>query len=171
LSNQPILKITDLQQVGIVVRDLDRAMRGLWETFGIGPWNVVINGPERLYDTRYLGKPGRFGYKVAKHQNKLGSGFEIELIEPLGGPSIYTDFLDRYGEGVQHIGRQLAASRDEFNTMVRKLESGGFPCTMSGRNAFCSFAYFDAASVLHTVLEVIWIDPEGKSVPDRVFPD
>lgn len=167
---EPVLKITDLQQVCIVVHDVDRAVQGLWEAFGIGPWNVFINRPAALWDTTYMGKPASFGYKVAKTQGRVGSGLELEIIQPLEGRSIYTDFLESHGEGLQHIGRHLATDLQDLAEITKRMEEAGFQCIMSGRNSFCAFAYFDTERLWHTVMEVIWVDPAGKPVPDRVFP-
>ena len=33
--------VKGLEQVGIVVRDLQKSMENYWNNFGIGPWNVL----------------------------------------------------------------------------------------------------------------------------------
>ena len=98
-STQPVINITKLEQVCIVVRDVDKSMESMWSTFGIGPWNVFVIHPGVLDEMTYHGKPAQFSFKIARTQNKVG-GFEIELIEPLEGDSIYRDFLRDHGEGV-----------------------------------------------------------------------
>jgi hypothetical protein len=39
--HQQVIKITELEQVCIVVHDVDKTAQAMWNTFGIGPWNVL----------------------------------------------------------------------------------------------------------------------------------
>jgi len=154
-STQPVINITELEQVCIVVRCVDKSVESMWNTFGIGPWNIKTYGPDYLSDMTYHGKPARFRFKAARTHNKLG-GFEIELIEPLEGDNIYRDFLREHGEGIHHVGWHKVDSEEAFAETTRKLEGEGFPCIMSGRTPLGAFAYFDTAKVLNTILEVTW---------------
>jgi hypothetical protein len=92
----------DCIQIGVVVRDLDRTTRGLSEVFGIGPWRTIVYPPEDRDDieTTYRGRPGQFRYRQAFAD--LGS-VELEIIQPLEGESIWSDFLAEHGEGIHHI--------------------------------------------------------------------
>ena len=98
-SNQPVVKITYLDQVCMVVNDLKKSMASLWKTFGIGPWEVYIRDPEStddgksIRDMTYYGKPAQFSYKMASTHDKLG-GMYIELIQPVSGDNIHRDFLN-----------------------------------------------------------------------------
>ncbi len=175
--NQPIINMTELEQVCIVVRDLDKSMESLWNIFGVGPWDVYIRDfnstrdNESLTDMTYYGKPARFSYKMASTHNKLG-GISIELIQPLEGDNIYSDFLRENGEDIHHLGWYVVDSMEAFAETTRKLEKEGFPCIMSGRVYDAAFAYFDTTKVLNTILEVIWRDRSRKRpAPSRVFPE
>ena len=75
-----------------MVSDIDNSIETLWNTFGIGPWNIYVHEPTSETETSYHGKVVPCGYKLARTQNKIG-GFEIELIEPTKENSIYKDFL------------------------------------------------------------------------------
>jgi methylmalonyl-CoA/ethylmalonyl-CoA epimerase len=170
-SSQPVISITKLEQVCIVVHDIDRSMESLWGTFGIGPWNVFVIDSSVLNEMTYRGKPARFSFKMARTQHKVG-GFEIELIEPLEGDSIYRDFLRDHGEGIHHVGWHLADSPGSLTETVRSLEKAGFPCLMSGRSADAAFAYIDTTKALNTTLELFWLDPSATPLrPIRVFPE
>jgi len=83
-SMQPLIKITELDQVCIVVHDIDKSVESMWNKFGIGPWNIINIPPESMSNTTYHGKPARFGFKAALTQKLLG-GIEIELIQPTVG--------------------------------------------------------------------------------------
>ena len=174
--NIPVIKVSELWQVCIVVHDVDKTMKSLWDTFGIGPWEVYIRDPESkninevTTHMTYYGKPARFGYVMARTYGT--EGIKLELIQPVEGDSIYADFLRDHGEGIQHLGWYVVDTLEAFLQTTRKLETGGFPCIMSGRHPGSAFAYFDTTKVLNTVLEVVWRDPKIKRPPpNRIFPE
>jgi catechol 2,3-dioxygenase-like lactoylglutathione lyase family enzyme len=90
------MKIT---QIAVVVRDMEAALKTYTETLGWGPWSVFDYKPPLLHDTRVNGEP------VGTDDRRRGVGGRLgfELIQPVSGPSIYQEFLDSHGEGVQHI--------------------------------------------------------------------
>ena len=168
-SARPVINITKLEQVCIVVHDITKSMKAMWDTFGIGPWDIYTRDSDSLTDTTYHGKPAEFKFKVARNHRKLG-GIEIELIEPVEGDNIYRDFLKEHGEGIQHLGWQIADSLEDFVATSRRLEGAGFPCIMGGRTPNGAFGYFDTTKVLNTVLEVNWWPPGATPQPDYTFP-
>ena len=169
--NQPIIKISELEQVGYVVRDAEKSAESMWKHFGIGPWNIVTIPADFTEKMTYHGKPARFGFKAAVTQKKVG-GFEIELIEPLEGDSTYRDFLRDHGDGIHHLGWHKVNSLDAYNKTARALEQAGFACLMSGQSRGVAFGYFDTTRVLSTILEVLWIDATIATPPPviRVIP-
>ncbi|MGD9108250.1 MAG: VOC family protein [Gammaproteobacteria bacterium] len=164
-----IIKIKNLEQVGMVVQDITTSMQSMWDTFGIGPWDVYVYEPEILQDVLYYNNPSKSGMKVAR--TKVGK-CEIELVESIGQDNIYQDFANKYGNGIQHLGWHVVESEEEFFTTMQAMEKAGFPCIWSGRSPRGRFAYFDTASVLHTLLEMAWIDKDSSHVPPTyVFPE
>jgi methylmalonyl-CoA/ethylmalonyl-CoA epimerase len=141
----------------MVVRDLAKTMESMQNTFGIGPWYVLAYDANSLKDMTYHGKPARFSFKVARTHGRLG-GMEIELIEPVEGDSIYSDFLREHGEGVHHLRCYEVESLEALKVTTMALERQGFPCIMTGRTPRAAFAYFETTPVLKTILEVIcWV--------------
>ena len=176
-SNQPVIKITDLNQVCMVVNDLEKSMASLWSTFGIGPWDICVRDykseieAESIRDMTYYGKPAQYSYKMASTHDKLGGVF-IELIQPVAGDNIYRDFLRKNGEGIQHLGWHVVESQKAFAETWKSLEEEGFPCIMSARLYHTAVAYFDTTKVLNTILEVVWRDPAKiRPAPALVFPE
>jgi methylmalonyl-CoA/ethylmalonyl-CoA epimerase len=172
-----VIKITDLNQVCMVVNDLDKSMASLWRTFGMGPWDIHVrdyeseNEAESIRDMTYYGKPAQFSYKMASTHDKFGGVF-IELIQPVAGDNIYRDFLKKNGEGIHHLGWHVVESQEAFAETWKRLEEGGFPCMMSARLYHTAVAYFDTTKVLGTILEVVWRDPARiHPAPVRVFPE
>jgi methylmalonyl-CoA/ethylmalonyl-CoA epimerase len=166
--NQPIINVTEMDQIGFVVRDCVKSAESLWKFFGIGPWNIVTIPAGFLEHMTYHGKSARFGFKAANTLNKMG-GIEIELLEPLDGESVYRDFLRDHGEGFHHIRCCKVDSLKSFNQTSKALEKAGFPCVMSGQAPNTAFGYFDATKVLNTVVEVVWWDSKVKAPMPSIY--
>ena len=158
-------RVTELEQVALVVRDVQKSMENYWNNFGIGPWTILHFPPSELHDVMYHGKPGRFGCLLA-----LGAvgPMKLELIEPLEGDSTYSDFLREHGEGVHHLGWYIV---DDINQAIRTMEQAGFPCLTSARNYRSHFAYFDTTRVLGTILEAFQTDVSIPLRPARIWPE
>lgn len=94
-------------------------------------------------------------------------GVNVELIEPLEGPSTYTEFLDGEGTGIHHIG---CFAFDEPRTIVDAYRDAGISLVQSGRFTGLEFWYLDLRDELDgLILEIaadLWAIPE----PDGVFP-
>jgi catechol 2,3-dioxygenase-like lactoylglutathione lyase family enzyme len=138
-------------QIGIVVRDVSEAVERYRHLWGIDDWMIVENGPENMHGLHYMGEPSDFSMRLAL----TGSDPQLELLQPLEGPSILADWLERRGEGLHHMG-VLVASVDETiaqmaETGIRCLQHGyGFGADGSG-----AFAYFDTEAELGCLIEAI----------------
>jgi methylmalonyl-CoA/ethylmalonyl-CoA epimerase len=174
---QPLIEIKQAQQAAFAVYDVDKTIERLWNTFGIGPWKIHIRDynstldNEMISDMRYHNKTSRFSYKVA--ETSLGpNGFMLEYIQPLSGENIFSDFLREHGEGMHHIGWHIVHSQEEFDRVTSLLEGQGFPCLQSARVYASQMAYFDTSSVLHTMIEVLYRDPNRKRpAPHAMYPN
>lgn len=95
-------------------------------------------------------------------------GLNIELIEPLQGPSTYTEHLDENGTGIHHIG---CFAYDDPHAVVEMYEDAGIPVIQSGAFEGLEFWYLDMTQELNgVILEIaanLWAIPE----PDAVFPE
>ncbi len=166
MANEPRLKLKGVQQIGIVVRDLDRAMEAYWRILGIGPWRVYSHGQPTVPVTTYRGRPESFHHRVALAD--VG-GVQLELIQHLDGNTLYKEFLDRFGEGVQHLGVFVEDAR----ATVREAEAAGFKVIQSGcghgPHGDGAYFYLDTAEQLGVVYEVIQI--REKARPERIYPE
>jgi 4-hydroxyphenylpyruvate dioxygenase-like putative hemolysin len=75
----------------------------------------------------------------------------LELIEPLGGPSTWKDFLDEKGEGVHHIAFMVEGT-DE---VVARLETQGVSLVQQGYYTGGMYSYLDSAAKLGVILELL----------------
>jgi len=113
-------QVTAVNQVGFVVKDLDKAMAAYWR-LGVGPWRVYTYGAPLVKDITYRGKPGNWRFLIALAN--LGRGFGLELIQPLSGESIYSEFLEKHGEGgIQHLGIVV----DDLDRVVEEARRAGY---------------------------------------------
>ncbi len=100
-DDRPLAGFDRAIQVGVVVADIEQAMQRLTDLFGIGPFRVVDCPPPGREDRQfYLGELDRFRTRQAFAD--LGS-IELELIQPLEGRTLWSDFLAERGPGIHHI--------------------------------------------------------------------
>jgi hypothetical protein len=98
----PTAAFKECVQIGIVVADIDAAIRSLTDVLGLGPFRVIDWPPPGREDMAryYHGQPGDFTARFAF--TEAGS-VEIELIQPLTGDSAWADYLREHGPGIHHI--------------------------------------------------------------------
>ena len=78
---------------------------------------------------------------------------DIELIEPNKAESIWRDYLDKYGEGIQHIAFVV----DDLDACIKNCEEFGMKMIQKGYFAAQDgrYAYMDAFDSLKTVVELL----------------
>jgi len=91
---------TRLVHIGVVVRDMNKTIERL-AALGIGPFKPRILPPDA--QEKYRGKPFMPSQRVAIQITQIGN-MELELIQPIDGESPHQEFLDKKGEGIQHLG-------------------------------------------------------------------
>ena len=80
-------------------------------------------------------------------------GLGFELIQPVSGPSIYQEFLDAHGEGVQHIAC-MKHSVDDSEALKKHWSERGAEILMGGRiGETIEFYYVDTGPLIKFVLE------------------
>lgn len=101
--------------LGIVVRDLKRAVEIYENELGIGPWEVEDPRPF------FADKRVNDGYGLNIHTAICRSGgYEIELVMPVG-PGIYQDWLEQRGPGLHHIKLETKESYGEIVRMGERV--------------------------------------------------
>lgn len=125
---------TDIAQVGIVVRDLDKLMTQMERLFGAPRPEIVHAKP---YHGFYRGKPAEYTADIAYYEQF--NGIELEFIQPLTGESIWADHL-KSNESALHQMAFLAGGE----TVVHLTGSG-----LGGRNQELALAAAAGISELH----------------------
>ncbi len=144
----PKIKMGAICQIGIVVRDLQKAVDNYWEKLGIGPWITVRIEPPLLRDLTLRGKPVEASMMAAIAQS---GNIQLELIQPLEGPSIWKEFLETRGGGLHHV---QSLDQDPKAALAAFREMG-VDVLMSGRIGDNIFYYMDTEPLLGTIYEFI----------------
>jgi len=115
------IKFGEIRQIAFVVRDIDLAMKYWSEVLGVGPF--FIKRDISFEDYIYRGKPvssPRVSIALAN-----SGGLQIELVAQHDRePSIYREFLERGGEGLQHVSAWLTC--EEFDRKRDDLLAEGY---------------------------------------------
>jgi len=141
-----------INHVGVIVGDLEEAVKKAWHEFGVGPWrmdSIVENVP-----MWHCGKPTRVVQKMAF--GNIGS-FYIEMIQPVSGDSCMMDFLKESGGGMHHVGF-ICENKNEMEETAEYLKKCGYKeihlarevGPMGDGDAY----FFDTRDALGFILEV-----------------
>lgn len=146
------LELPSVSHIGVVVRDMDKAVEYYSSIFGLGPFTVYEFAPEKQW---FLEKPSSFKMKMGK---AMWGDVLLELLQPLEGRSLHKEFLDTHGEGMHHLGF-LVPNYDE---MFDKFKQAGFKPltrvetyveTYKGNLKAC---YFDTRRIGGIIFEIVW---------------
>jgi len=135
-------------QIGVIVRDMDEAV-AYYQALGIGPF-VSPKGAAPILDRQVYGVPAPdVKNRISKAQ--MGA-VELELVQPISGKSVQREFLEKRGEGVNHLGFLV----DDLDREVARLLEQGFGVISSGKLADgLVYAYLDTDKIGGIVFELI----------------
>jgi methylmalonyl-CoA/ethylmalonyl-CoA epimerase len=135
-------------QIGLVVKDIDKAIDAYVDILGLPRPTVVVTDGYDKAQTTYRGQPSQATAKLAFFD--LGQ-VQIELIEPVGGPSTWKEVLDQRGDGIHHIAFQVKGT----DQVVAYLEGKGVELVQQGRYTGGMYSYMDASNSLGLILELL----------------
>lgn len=119
-------------QIGVVVKDIDKTTKFLSSIWGLGPWEITEFAFSR--DDLIVGEP--FRIKVA--YAKLGAT-KLELVQPLEGRSIFSQFLETKGEGLYNVNFRVS----NYDDVVSKLQEHGGKMILGIALEGKRYGYFD----------------------------
>lgn len=141
-------KLPDVSQIGVVVKDIEKAVQYYESTLGIGPW---VRLDIEYQDRMLRGKPADFKYKMAFAS--LGP-VEFELIQPVEGATVYDELLEKKGEGLHHLGFDVG-SMENMEQRLAFFKEQGIEVIQSGRTEVGKFAYLDTEAIGGVIFELI----------------
>jgi catechol 2,3-dioxygenase-like lactoylglutathione lyase family enzyme len=136
------LELGNFKQIGIVTRNTDKVLAYYEKTLGLGHFDsaVMVDETER----------GKAKLKISLAQ--LG-GVQFELIEPLDGKTLHSDFLKQGREGLHHLGFYV----NDLDKKLKELQGKGIKVLERGTILGVKYAYLDTASACGVIFELIKI--------------
>lgn len=145
-------QIGPVTQFSYVVRDLDAAIRHWAGVLQVGPFFVLEHVPYSV--CRYRGAPTDIDMDVAL---AYSGDVQIELVHQRNdAPSIFNDFLQEKGEGLQHVG---VITPDLELALTHYASQSIEPVQDGVAENGTRFAYLDTALVPGTMLELFELPP------------
>ena len=135
-------------QIGIVVRDIEQTAKAYADIFGMDMPQIRITDTEEITHIKFCGAPTQARAKLAFFQ--MGS-LSLELIEPVGEPSTWKEFLDEHGESVHHIAFRIKG----MDEVLESLNEKDISLIQQGDYTGGRYAYVDSAPVLGVMLELL----------------
>ena len=89
-----------IDHIGLVVKDVEKTAKMLTNYLGIDDWSISTIEPPMLYNMEFYGKEVCHSFRIAVGQL---SSISIELLMPIKGESVYSEFLKLGREGFHHI--------------------------------------------------------------------
>jgi catechol 2,3-dioxygenase-like lactoylglutathione lyase family enzyme len=148
-------------QVAIIVSDLDAKVQAWNALLGQEPSKVVTTDTVDKTGTVYDGKETPARLRAVVYE--LGECI-LELMEPIGGPSVWSEQLEKHGDGLHHIGFLVKG----MDVAVRAVEELGIPVVQRAEytNDYESgrYVYFRSEPQLGAMIEFNELDePEQAS--------
>lgn len=139
-------------QMCIVTDDLDATVKEYADRLGIGPWWIQDYQAPELHSTTLHGKPVEHSMRLALAYTGV---FNWEVVQPLEGPSIYREFLNRKGPGLHHFGFMLDDLETDWPTLRATLAERDCIVVQEGGWREVNWVYFETPGPSHACFEII----------------
>lgn len=145
-------------QVAIVCKDIEATTKRWATLLGVEPPQIRTTRPGREVKLVYRGQPSDGRVRMAFI--RMGQ-VVLEFLEPVGGPTSWREHLEKYGEGVQHLGFQV----QDLDRTLGALERLGLRELHRGRydQDNGTYVYMDSRDALGVVIELLHSDPPRKT--------
>lgn len=155
-----------IAQIAWVVQDVEAAVHAYYQTFGVGGWTFYTYQKPFVPRMSYRGEDANYAMRVAL---AYFGPMRVEFIQPARGPSIYDEFVDRHGYGVQHLGVLVedmkSALADARRMGLEVIQDGaGFGLDGDGH-----YAYLDTETRFGITFELIQ-RPARRQPPEKIYP-
>jgi methylmalonyl-CoA/ethylmalonyl-CoA epimerase len=144
----PLITTKQMAQVAIIVEDIEAAAAWYASLLGIDPPQPMVAAGHESRPTMYRVQPSDATAKLAFIQL---DNIQLELIEPDGTPSIWQEFAEKQGQGIQHIAFWV----DDIEAAERKFTSRGMDILQSGGWDGGAYSYIDATKQMGVIIELL----------------
>jgi methylmalonyl-CoA/ethylmalonyl-CoA epimerase len=145
-----------INQIGIVVHDIDKAIQFYQGILNLGPFQVIERPPETC---DLHGKPSNFRLKTG-----IGmiEGLQLELIQVLEGRTLHSEFLETHGEGIHHFGYYI----EDIDVEVLNLKKSGIEILARGTAlGGIKWVYMDTIKLCGSITEFIELPKPAPRKP------
>jgi methylmalonyl-CoA/ethylmalonyl-CoA epimerase len=151
-------------QVAWVVPDIEKSAKFFQETMGVPRFLKMENLRSRDLEGTYKGHPADFEFHLYL---AMSGGTMLELIQPVSGKSIYTDFLaQQKNGGIQHIAYAVQVAA--FDDAVAQLKNQGVKIIQRLVLPVAKVAYFDTYAEIGVATEIIGLTAAGNQLLDQL---
>jgi hypothetical protein len=150
------IELPPLRQLGIVVRDLEATRANIERYLAVGPFHIFE------FDQKAIIADGSETFSRIKVGLAEAGPVQIELIQPILGENIYTEFLSERGDGLHHLAYEV----DSF-AIVGALEKAGAKRIFHYDYGAFAFAYLHVPEFGDTMLEFLRSGEEPSGANDH----
>lgn len=159
------LGLPKVGQLGFIVHDIQDSLPAYESLYNINTW----------FEPLYAEKKFKLGGKELDLEFNIAFGYsgklQLEIFEEKSRQApVYTEFLDRYGPGLHHLGfyvSDLDAKLDKAEQLgLEVLSEANFKTAGGG---FVSYVYLDTRQMSGIITELIHITLYGINFPQTEF--
>ncbi|OPL15557.1 MAG: hypothetical protein AVO39_07615 [delta proteobacterium MLS_D] len=132
------MQVRSIDHISYAVTDIEATVEAWSRLYGMGPWTYQENG-----GTDAKGRP----WKIRMAFTSVGTT-EVELVQCLEGRIFQSKFIDKWGEGLHHIGFFV----DDVDAEVERLVADGAGLIIHDPGRF---AYLDAGGPGGAIFELM----------------
>jgi methylmalonyl-CoA/ethylmalonyl-CoA epimerase len=140
-----------IHQIAWVTRDLEKSLKAWVEDLKVGPWRVYRFTDKTVKNLHVGGEPVTEPFEFRIAISRIGD-MEVELIQPVHGPTIYEKHLAEKGEGLHHIKEKIADA--DMAGVVADYSGRGIRVTQTGQFFADFHFYLDTEPRLDFVYEL-----------------
>lgn len=149
-------------QIAWVVADVAATEAFLGTTLGAHSWTRLPDVHFAPENCVYRGEPADFTAHISL---SYSGDTQLELIQPVRGESIYTEFLERGGPGLHHV----CVEPDDFDTALKNAAAQGIDVVQHGdMGGAMRFAYLDGAEAGVPFIELAEIGPHMRAFFEQI---
>jgi catechol 2,3-dioxygenase-like lactoylglutathione lyase family enzyme len=159
------LPVRSPTQIAWATADIEATETALTGLLGVKKWVRIPDVHFAPDACSYLGEPADFVAHIAL--SYLGD-MQLELIEPVRGKNIYSDFLADRGPGLHHICVE-ADSPGQFDEAVTGAVQLGAPVVQQGvMPGGIEFAYVSMPQAGVPFVEIAFVPPDMRAFYDYI---
>ena len=167
MKNEEMLKYNKnrkIIQIGFIVYNLEKTMDMWIENLNIGPWRVLELNEKNTKDVIEEGVPSDKPFKFKVAIALMADGLQMELIQPCYGVRIYEEWLEKYGEGFNHL-KEYTPDVKKMEQEVKAYMAKGVPLVRAGNLYGDLHRYMDFRNKFRFVWE-LGNCPEDIELPE-----